>query len=159
MGGNDNLSGGYGADTFHGGDGDDYLGFSEPDSNDGNDTMYGDAGADTALGHDGDDTLNMVDGVSGNDEADGGNGTDTCKVDPGDTINSCESGTPQPSPTPTATSVITLAVPATLSVPTLSSLGLVERAACHEEPSAGGARDLPSDSVKIPCRRARQSAV
>lgn len=64
----------------------------------GNDILIGGDGADILIGGDGDDTLQgqarpdrlrAVDEVSSNDTADGGDGFDRCRADPGDTLVSC----------------------------------------------------------------------
>jgi Ca2+-binding RTX toxin-like protein len=55
------------------------------------DVLTGGPGADTLLGGLGDDQLSTVDGVSGNDSADGGGGIDACGADPGDAVVACES--------------------------------------------------------------------
>ena len=49
------------------------------------------AGANTAKGGKGNDTIDVRDGVNSNgDKADGGDGTDTCQADTGDTKIACE---------------------------------------------------------------------
>jgi Ca2+-binding RTX toxin-like protein len=87
-----------------GGDGSDVLkGQADDDSLEGNgqnDKLYGGQGADclgadcTAIGQkyseEGNDFLKSRDHVSGNDYVDGGDNTDTCRVDAGDTVRSCE---------------------------------------------------------------------
>ena len=55
-----------------------------------NDRVYGGQGDDTASGENGNDWVKTRDNVSGNDTADGGNNTDTCIIDAGDTTTSCE---------------------------------------------------------------------
>jgi hypothetical protein len=52
--------------------------------------VYGGQGDDSAYGYDGNDFVKTRDNVSGNDYADGGVNTDTCRVDAGDTVVSCE---------------------------------------------------------------------
>jgi Ca2+-binding RTX toxin-like protein len=95
---------GFTGGCFVGGDGNDsYYGNIRRDYFDGgagDDTFFGRAGADKAIGGDGADVLNgnggpdtilANDGVSGNDTANGGPGTDSCTVDPGDIVKNCES--------------------------------------------------------------------
>ncbi|GAB3435622.1 hypothetical protein GCM10027569_88040 [Flindersiella endophytica] len=57
---------------------------------DGIDRLSGGAGADQLLGENGNDTLDGVDNVNGNDQVNGGQNTDTCTADVGDTIVNCE---------------------------------------------------------------------
>jgi len=63
------------------------------------DVLVGGAGADLLRGGDGQDTLRGTDEVEGNDQLDGGAGSDTCTADPGDAMSSCN----DPDPTPTFT--------------------------------------------------------
>ena len=56
----------------------------------GNDTLTGNNSANSLLGMAGSDTLNTVDGIFANDEADGGSGVDRCITDIGDTRPNCE---------------------------------------------------------------------
>jgi Ca2+-binding RTX toxin-like protein len=56
----------------------------------GNDTIKGGSGRDRVFGGFGNDTLNVKDGVRRNDIADGGEDTDTCRKDRGDTKAGCE---------------------------------------------------------------------
>ncbi len=54
------------------------------------DALYGGQGADTLRGRGSNDYLETTDGVSGNDTANGGSGSnDTCIIDSGDTEISC----------------------------------------------------------------------
>jgi Ca2+-binding RTX toxin-like protein len=87
--------GGDGNDTYYGNVQSDYF-----DGGAGDDTFFGRGSADKAIGGDGADLLNgnrgrdtilASDGVSGNDTANGGLGTDSCTVDPGDILRNCES--------------------------------------------------------------------
>ena len=56
-----------------------------------NDKVYGGQGDDNDVsGDDGNDLVKTRDNVSGNDTAAGGIGTDTCVIDAGDTVISCE---------------------------------------------------------------------
>jgi hypothetical protein len=71
--------------TLQGGPGDDDL-FGGP----GIDSLNGGAGADELFGQFGRDTLNTIDGVEGNDTANGGGDHDVCKRDAGDTATNCE---------------------------------------------------------------------
>ena len=105
--GNDIIRGGQGDDSLCGGDGSDVVkGQQDDDDVEGagqNDKLYGGQG-DDYLGVEatsfndcdtsepGNDFLKTRDGVSGNDELDAGDNTDTCRIDAGDTIdnNSCE---------------------------------------------------------------------
>jgi Ca2+-binding RTX toxin-like protein len=89
------FNGGDGNDTYYGNVQSDYF-----DGGAGDDTFFGRGNADTAIGGDGADVLNgnrgpdtlvANDGVSGNDTANGGRGTDSCTVDPGDILTNCES--------------------------------------------------------------------
>ena len=75
LGGADEVFGGGGADAICAGGG--------------NDTAYGGDGQDRLFGQDGGDLLNTKDGVQGNDLANGGAGTDTCRTDPQDRRVSC----------------------------------------------------------------------
>ncbi len=83
--GADTMDGGAGADKLQGQGGDDQL-----KGDIGNDKLVGGAGGDSLQGGDDDDTLRAKDSVHGNDSADGGNGTDTCVADAGDTVVNCE---------------------------------------------------------------------
>jgi len=58
--------------------------------NDQNDKVYGGQGDDDLFGANGNDLLKSRDHVSGNDSVDGGNNTDTCRIDAGDSVTSCE---------------------------------------------------------------------
>ncbi|MFI8320473.1 calcium-binding protein [Streptomyces sp. NPDC085529] len=82
--GNDTINAGFGNDTVHAGPGNDRA-----DGSYHNDTLIGGPGADTLLGNYGNDSLNTVDGVAGNDTANGGLNTDTCTTDPSDARISC----------------------------------------------------------------------
>ncbi|GAA3046285.1 hypothetical protein GCM10017562_04880 [Streptomyces roseofulvus] len=82
--GNDTINAGFGNDTVHAGPGNDRA-----DGSYHNDTLIGGPGADTLLGNYGNDSLNTVDGVAGNDTANGGLNTDTCTTDPSDVRVSC----------------------------------------------------------------------
>ena len=73
-----------GADEVFGGGGNDVI-----CAGGGKDTLRGDSGSDRLFGQDGGDTLNTRDGVRGNDLANGGTGTDTCRTDPEDRKVSC----------------------------------------------------------------------
>lgn len=75
LGGNDVVDGGIGDDRVFGGVG--------------HDRVVGGAGVDRLAGGDGDDVLDLVDGAGG-DVGDGGNHTDTCTTDGGDTVSACE---------------------------------------------------------------------
>jgi hemolysin type calcium-binding protein len=90
------LRGGDGSDTIKGGADDDSIeGYGE------NDYLYGGQGAD-CLGaycttvfnqtspEAGNDLLKSRDHVSGNDYVDGGDNTDTCRIDAADLVNNCE---------------------------------------------------------------------
>ncbi len=55
-----------------------------------NDKVYGGQGDDDLFGDNGNDFLKSRDNVSGNDSVDGGNNTDTCRIDAGDPVTSCE---------------------------------------------------------------------
>jgi Ca2+-binding RTX toxin-like protein len=90
------LNGGDGSDVVNGQQDDDSM-----EGQDQNDKLYGGNGDDcigagcTASGmtvytEPGNDFLKSRDHVSGNDYVDGGNNTDTCKVDAGDDVISCE---------------------------------------------------------------------
>ncbi|MFL5768264.1 MAG: hypothetical protein ACJ758_10535 [Actinomycetota bacterium] len=87
-----------------GGDGSDVLkGQADDDSLEGNgqnDKLYGGQGDDclgaqcssvqTPYSEEGNDFLKSRDHVSGNDFVDGGENTDTCRIDAGDEVHSCE---------------------------------------------------------------------
>src|SRR3954468_12781372 len=64
-------------DKLYGGNGDDCLG-------------QGCTNKDSKNDEPGNDFLKSKDGVSGNDSVDGGDNTDTCRIDAGDHVNSCE---------------------------------------------------------------------
>jgi Ca2+-binding RTX toxin-like protein len=55
-----------------------------------NDKLYGGQGDDDLSGGDGNDWLKSRDHVSGNDTVDGDTNTDTCVIDAGDSVTSCE---------------------------------------------------------------------
>jgi Ca2+-binding RTX toxin-like protein len=89
------LSGGDGSDTIKGQADDDSL-----EGNGQNDHLAGGQG-DDCLGasctvfppfatEPGDDTLKSRDHVTGNDYVDGGDNTDTCRIDAGDEVHNCE---------------------------------------------------------------------
>jgi Ca2+-binding RTX toxin-like protein len=86
------LNGGDGSDIVRGQQDDDSI-----EGNDQSDKLYGGQGND-CLGQNctvsdsenGNDFLKTKDKVSGNDAAEGGNNTDTCRIDAGDQANSCE---------------------------------------------------------------------
>jgi Ca2+-binding RTX toxin-like protein len=75
LGGSDLILGGTGKDVLQGGDGRDYV--------------TGEEGADRAFGNAGSDVLRLIDGVKGNDRANGGPDSDDCFVDEGDIEESC----------------------------------------------------------------------
>jgi len=89
------LEGGNGSDTIKGQADDDSL-----EGNDQNDHLAGGQGADClgasctvdpAIGSEpGNDVLKSRDNVSGNDYVDGGDNTDTCRIDAGDEVHNCE---------------------------------------------------------------------
>jgi Ca2+-binding RTX toxin-like protein len=82
--GNDELTGGAGAETVLGGNGDDLLfggGAGTLSGGNGDDTLAGGPGAETLLGGNGNDS---IDGNKGNDASFMGNGDDTFVWDPGD---------------------------------------------------------------------------
>jgi Ca2+-binding RTX toxin-like protein len=80
----DNVCGNDGNDKIYGGQGDDEIGGSSADS-----CYYGwNNDQDTDEG--GNDFLKSRDNVSGNDTVDGGQNTDTCVIDAGDTVYNCE---------------------------------------------------------------------
>jgi subtilisin family serine protease len=54
------------------------------------DVLTGGPGADALFGGLGADRLSTVDGIFGNDTADGGDGVDTCTADAGDAVAACE---------------------------------------------------------------------
>jgi Ca2+-binding RTX toxin-like protein len=69
----DDVSGDGQNDRLYGGQGDDYIGAATGESSE-----------------PGNDFLKSKDNVSGNDLVDGGNNTDTCRVDAGDEVENCE---------------------------------------------------------------------
>jgi Ca2+-binding RTX toxin-like protein len=88
------LDGNDGSDTIRGQADDDSM-----EGNDQNDHMYGGQGSDCigaactfkeVAPEAGNDFLKSRDHVSGNDNVNGGQNTDTCKVDAGDSVASCE---------------------------------------------------------------------
>jgi hemolysin type calcium-binding protein/WD40 repeat protein len=89
----DVLTGTVGDDVICGLDGDDQLqGVAGNDvllGGTGNDLLVGGPGGDTLQGEDGNDILRTRDSIGGNDTADGGAGTDQCKVDVGDVVIDC----------------------------------------------------------------------
>jgi Ca2+-binding RTX toxin-like protein len=111
--GADTLQGNRGDDAIRGGAGRDYLdggvgGCCATGPNSGHDRLFGEsgndvlwaadfgsviadggAGADVLHGLRGDDTLRTVDGIGGNDSADGGGGVNTCTFDTGDVVQNC----------------------------------------------------------------------
>ncbi len=70
--GNEELRGGAGNDTLRGGGG--------------SDSVVGGPGSDSLFGEAGPDALDLVDGVGGNDNGDGGTEVDTATQDAGDTV-------------------------------------------------------------------------
>ncbi len=99
--GNDVLRLGQGDDQGEGDDGSDIVrGQADDDGvqgDDQNDRIYGGQGADClgvncahSGGEVGNDFLKSRDNVSGNDTVDGGDNTDTCIIDAGDTVSNCE---------------------------------------------------------------------
>ncbi|MDQ3660887.1 MAG: hypothetical protein M3454_07515 [Actinomycetota bacterium] len=89
--GNDTVTATAGDDFLSGGPGNDRManryfwdwdGWSDEESLDHGDDVY--------VGGAGDDLIDTFDGVSGNDTANAGEGTDRCAEDDGDTIWSCE---------------------------------------------------------------------
>ncbi len=89
--GQDFAEGGEGNDILRGGQGDDEL-----DGEDQNDEIYGGQGDDSVgedfapVGEGGNDFLKSRDNVSGNDTVYPDPGTDTCVIDAGDPVTSCE---------------------------------------------------------------------
>jgi Ca2+-binding RTX toxin-like protein len=86
------LNGGDGSDVVKGQQDDDSI-----EGNDQNDKLYGGQGDDCLGGsctvsdsENGNDFLKSKDKVSGNDVVNGGNNTDTCRIDAGDQAISCE---------------------------------------------------------------------
>ncbi|MFL5736567.1 MAG: hypothetical protein ACJ76P_04440 [Actinomycetota bacterium] len=86
------LNGGDGSDVVKGQQDDDSI-----EGNDQNDKLYGGQGDDCLGGgctvsdsENGNDFLKSKDKVSGNDVVNGGNNTDTCRIDAGDQALSCE---------------------------------------------------------------------
>jgi len=86
---------------LNGGDGSDVVKGQQDDDSvaglDQNDKLYGGQGDDclgaqctTTDTEDGNDLLKSRDKVSGNDYVDGGNNTDTCRIDAGDEVLRCE---------------------------------------------------------------------
>jgi hypothetical protein len=80
--GNDKVSGSTVANRLSGAGGNDEL-----RGRGGNDQLFGGPGSDRLYGDGDSDTLNLVDGVSGNDAGNGGAGTDTATADPGDVVS------------------------------------------------------------------------
>jgi Ca2+-binding RTX toxin-like protein len=85
-----------GNDTIYGGHGNDHLfdnnfdlGWCDSRCPNDRDTLFGGSGHDVVTAEFGNDTIHIKDGVSGNDRADGGKGTDTCYHDVGDTVLHC----------------------------------------------------------------------
>ena len=88
--GDDGVSATAGDDFLSGGLGNDRVGsaYWEYDNNSYEESL--DHGDDVYVGGAGDDLIDTFDGVSGNDTANAGEGTDRCAEDDGDTIWSCE---------------------------------------------------------------------
>ena len=92
--GNDELTGGSGAETIDGGPGEDVLaggsGAGSFDGGPGNDVLVGGSGPGSFDGGPGDDTItgsagvDALDGGPGNDVVDGGRGNDAASLGPGD---------------------------------------------------------------------------
>jgi uncharacterized repeat protein (TIGR01451 family) len=93
-GGNDSVQPGGGSDVTYGEDGNDTVkdtsGDDEMHGGLGMDTLIGAKGADDAFGDEDNDILRLQDNIFGNDEGDGGDGTDTCKRDRNDHVINCE---------------------------------------------------------------------
>jgi len=106
---NDEIRGGQGSDTgLAGEDGSDVVKGQQDDDqvcgNDQSDDLYGGQGADkiggdlsgsncaplSSVSEGGNDLLKSRDHVSGNDTVDGGDNTDTCRIDAGDQVDNCE---------------------------------------------------------------------
>ena len=94
LGGKDYLCGGGGHDGMTGEGGDDHMsGGPGPDTlngDDGNDVIIGNGGVDAAYGGAGSDSLRLQD-YAGGDLASAGTDHDSCYVDVGDVMSSCES--------------------------------------------------------------------
>ena len=75
----------FGAAEITGGGGDDEIHGLQ-----GSDLLIGGSGRDVVTGGASDDFINIVDGVRGNDTADGETGTDTCRADRRDVVTNCE---------------------------------------------------------------------
>jgi len=86
-GGNDDLRGMGGDDQLRGQSGDDFMSGDQ-----GKDTLNGGVGSDELNGGPDKDTLNSTDGISGNDDVNGGHTGegDTCLIDSGDTASNCD---------------------------------------------------------------------
>jgi len=74
----DDIEGAGQNDKLYGGQGDDHLGINQT------------TGTQCNTSEPGNDFLKTRDNVSGNDSAFGGDNTDTCRVDAGDQVDSCE---------------------------------------------------------------------
>jgi uncharacterized repeat protein (TIGR01451 family) len=83
LGGNDTIFGQNGKDALNGSDGNDNVMGAN-----GKDQVTGGVGTDMLRGGNAPDVLNGQDGAGG-DSLDGGNGSDTCRTDSGDTIANC----------------------------------------------------------------------
>lgn len=96
----DDLRGGFGDDHLYGGKGRDLVagaqGADVAAGGHNGDSITGGPGADSVLGEGGDDSLDVRDQVVGNDTGDGGEGFDTCAVDPDDVVINCERGVRSP---------------------------------------------------------------
>jgi len=92
--GSETLNGTSGDDVICGLGGDDRLrglgGNDEVRGGTGNDILYGGDGSDRVFGEGGDDIVNTKDNIEGNDLANGGQGRDSCRTNPGDTEENCE---------------------------------------------------------------------
>jgi len=86
-GGNDDVRGMGGKDELRGQGGDDFLSGDQ-----GNDRVNGGDGSDQLNGGPNKDDLNSADGISGNDDNNGGHTGegDHCLIDPGDTVGNCD---------------------------------------------------------------------
>ena len=141
--GNDVVRGGLGRDTVRGGNGNDHV-WGGP----GNDLVVGGPGSDTLFGNHGNDKLNAMDGVGGNDIANGGSGSTPASPTSGTSSSAADPAYRFPlSHNPCRTAPIgSFGLEAQVRIP--PSQGRFGRA----EPHSGGSLTLQSGRVNLVVR-------
>jgi Ca2+-binding RTX toxin-like protein len=99
------LTGTTGNDQIAGGGKDDII-----NAKAGKDELYGDQGDDTLNGGADNDFLNSVDNVAGNDDVDGGGGTNRCVIDEGDRIQGSQQNSSSTTPVGNCATVVAVPV-------------------------------------------------